>query len=47
VARVWRERSDRGAEDRKALEARGVRGVLIQIDGLRQDPRLEMHTRGG
>jgi cyclic pyranopterin phosphate synthase len=47
VTRVWRERSDRGAEERKALETRGVRGVLIQIDGLRQDPRLEMHTRGG
>jgi cyclic pyranopterin phosphate synthase len=47
VARVWRERSDRGAEERKALETRGGRGVLIQIDGLRQDPRLEMHTRGG
>jgi hypothetical protein len=24
-----------------------VRGVLVQIDGLREDPHLEMHTRGG
>ncbi|MGH7319581.1 MAG: GTP 3',8-cyclase MoaA [Candidatus Rokuibacteriota bacterium] len=43
----WTRRRDRGAEERKELEARGVRGVLIQIDGLRRDPHLEMHTRGG
>lgn len=43
----WIRRRDRGAEERKALEALGVRGVLVQIEGLRQDPRLEMHTRGG
>jgi cyclic pyranopterin phosphate synthase len=43
----WIRRRDRGAEERKELEALGVRGVLVQIEGLRQDPRLEMHTRGG
>src|SRR5467141_2080858 len=35
---------NREAEDRKAL---GHRGVLVGIDQLRQDPHLEMHTRGG
>jgi len=40
----WRARQDRGAEERKEL---GIRGPLIQIEGLRQDPHLEMHTRGG
>ena len=40
-------RRDRGAEERKELEAIGHRGVLVQIEGLRQDPHLEMHTRGG
>jgi len=43
----WTERRDRGAEERKELEALGLRGVFVQIDGLRRDPRLEMHTRGG
>jgi len=43
----WTSRRDRGAEERKALEALGVRGALIQIEGLRRDPHLEMHTRGG
>jgi cyclic pyranopterin phosphate synthase len=43
----WSRRRDRGAEERKDLEAIGHRGVLIQIEGLKQDPRLEMHTRGG
>ena len=42
-----RRRRDRGAEERKELEAIGHRGVLVQIEGLRQDPHLEMHTRGG
>jgi cyclic pyranopterin phosphate synthase len=40
----WRARQDRGAEERKEL---GIRGPLLQIEGLRQDPHLEMHTRGG
>jgi len=43
----WSRRRDRGAEERKDLEAIGRRGVLVQIEGLKQDPRLEMHTRGG
>jgi GTP 3',8-cyclase len=47
IADTWRKRRDRGAEERKDLEALGVRGVLVQVEGLRQDPRLEMHTRGG
>ena len=47
IAGVWTRRRDRGAEERKELEALGHRGVLVQIEGLRQDPRLEMHTRGG
>jgi GTP 3',8-cyclase len=40
----WRARTDRGAEDRLAL---GDRQPLVQISGLRRDPHLEMHTRGG
>jgi cyclic pyranopterin phosphate synthase len=47
VAATWTRRRDRGAEERQELETVGVRGVLVQIEGLRQDPRLEMHTRGG
>ena len=47
IASGWTRRRDRGAEERKELEAIGLRGVLVQIEGLRQDPRLEMHTRGG
>ncbi len=47
VAAGWTVRRDRGAEERKDLEAIGRRGVLVQIEGLRQDPHLEMHTRGG
>jgi cyclic pyranopterin phosphate synthase len=40
----WTARKDRGAEERLRL---GSRGVLVPIDGLRDDPHLEMHTRGG
>ena len=47
VTRTWQGRTDRGAEERKALERNGVRGALVQLEGLRQDPHLEMHTRGG
>lgn len=43
----WQKRRDRGAEERKALEAYGQRSSLIQLEGLRTDPHLEMHTRGG
>src|SRR5712692_9867136 len=44
IASVWRERADRGAELRKSERHRGV---FVGIDQLRQDPHLEMHTRGG
>ena len=44
IAAVWRERTDRGAEERKAL---GARTAFVPIEQLRQDPHLEMHTRGG
>ncbi len=44
IAEVWRQRSDRGAEERAALPERGI---LHRIESLRADPRREMHTRGG
>jgi GTP 3',8-cyclase len=44
ISSIWRARADRGAELRAAT---GERGVLVGIDQLRQDPHLEMHTRGG
>jgi GTP 3',8-cyclase len=44
IASAWRGRTDRGAEERLATPGRGP---LVQIGALRQDPRLEMHTRGG
>lgn len=44
ITSVWRQRDDRGAERRLAQPDRGV---LYQLDGLRADPRREMHTRGG
>jgi len=44
VMGVWRARTDRGAQDRLAL---GNRQPLVQIGGLKRDPHLEMHTRGG
>ena len=47
IAGGWRQRRDRGAEERRDLEPLGLRGPLIQLETLRQDPRLEMHTRGG
>ena len=40
----WTRRSDRGAEERQELR---FRDVLVSVEGLRQDPHLEMHTRGG
>jgi cyclic pyranopterin phosphate synthase len=40
----WTERRDRGAEERLQL---GSRGVLVPVEGLKKDPHLEMHTRGG
>lgn len=44
VRTTWQQRTDRGAEARAALPARGV---LVQLEGLRADPRREMHVRGG
>jgi len=44
ISSIWQARADRGAELRAAT---GHRGVLVGIDQLRQDPHLEMHTRGG
>ena len=44
VRRGWEARADRGAEERQAAPGRTV---LYGLDGLRADPRREMHTRGG
>jgi cyclic pyranopterin phosphate synthase len=44
IRQTWRQRADRGAEARLAAPGRGV---LHQVEGLRADPRREMHTRGG
>lgn len=44
IASRWRDRVDRGAQERLALQARGP---LAAVAELRDDPRLEMHTRGG
>ncbi len=44
ITERWTTRRDRGAEERKTLRARGP---LFQIDDLRRDVHLEMHTRGG
>jgi len=43
----WQTRQDRGAEERQVLEHLGLRGTLLQVERLRTDPHLEMHTRGG
>lgn len=44
IQAVWSDRSDRGAETRLATPQRGA---LVPLEGLRADPRREMHTRGG
>jgi len=44
ISRAWRVRTDRGAEERLALEERGP---LASSAVLRENPHLEMHTRGG
>jgi cyclic pyranopterin phosphate synthase len=44
ITAAWRERTDRGAEVRAGLDHRGV---LYPVEGLRANPRREMHTRGG
>lgn len=45
LRRLWSVRRDRGAEERLAL--REERGILAPVEDLRDDPHLEMHTRGG
>jgi cyclic pyranopterin phosphate synthase len=40
----WAGRADRGAEMRQAAPDRGV---LVPLTRLKEDPRLEMHVRGG
>src|SRR3972149_4473555 len=45
IAPTWRQRADRGAEERLAMADR--RAPLVQIGDLKRDPHLEMHTRGG
>lgn len=44
VTSTWGARDDRGAELRREL---ADRTTPVQIEGLRKDPHLEMHTRGG
>jgi cyclic pyranopterin phosphate synthase len=43
----WVARDDRGAEDRLALGGQRATAQVIPVKTLRQDPHLEMHTRGG
>jgi cyclic pyranopterin phosphate synthase len=44
IQATWRDRSDRGAEDRLAL---ADRRAFVPVTSLKRDPHLEMHTRGG
>jgi cyclic pyranopterin phosphate synthase len=44
ITNGWQHRDDRGAETRLAL---GERRAFVPIKALKQDPHLEMHTRGG
>jgi GTP 3',8-cyclase len=44
ISKGWLARDDRGAETRLAL---GERRAFVPIKALKQDPHLEMHTRGG
>jgi cyclic pyranopterin phosphate synthase len=44
IAHAWQDRAVRGAEERLAL---GERRAFVPIRSLKQDPHLEMHTRGG
>ena len=41
---VWSNRRDQGAVDRTQIHDRSA---WVSVDRLRQEPRLEMHTRGG
>ncbi len=47
IAAAWTSRNDRGAEIRLALGDRRASVPVIPVKSLRQDPHLEMHTRGG
>ena len=47
IAGSWRERADRGAEERLRLAASERALRLVAPTELRTDPHLEMHTRGG
>jgi cyclic pyranopterin phosphate synthase len=40
----WQERRAQGAVDRQLIESRGT---AVELSLLKQDPHLEMHTRGG
>jgi cyclic pyranopterin phosphate synthase len=44
ITSAWAARTDRGAEARLALRERTP---LLQVERLKRDPHLEMHTRGG
>ncbi len=44
VRKTWEDRADRCAEERLSESGRGP---LVSLSRLKQDPRLEMHTRGG
>ncbi len=44
ITEAWRDRDDQGAVERLASHRREA---LYQVKRLREDPRLEMHTRGG
>ena len=44
ITNGWRDRTDRGAEERLGLAARSA---LYPLAALRADPHREMHTRGG
>jgi GTP 3',8-cyclase len=44
IVPTWRQRADRGAEERLRLRQRAP---LLGVGDLKKDPHLEMHTRGG
>ena len=44
IAATWRQRDDRGAEERLAA---ADRATFIPVEALQEQPHLEMHTRGG
>jgi cyclic pyranopterin phosphate synthase len=44
IVQGWGNRDDRGAEERLGA---GERQAFVPLSSLRQDPHLEMHTRGG